>query len=117
MLIVDDKTEFRYLLKLFLSNRYEIETAGNIVQAVALLYSGYVPDLIVSDKLPVDNDTELVKQLWSNEAFKHIPVLILSNNYRSLKMNEWLEAKNGNIPDEAFDPEQLLERLEKILAN
>ena len=47
--VIDDKPELRKLTKLFLMKSFEVETASNGLNALSLLKSGYLPDVIVTD--------------------------------------------------------------------
>jgi len=56
VLLVDDKNEFRKLVKIYLAKKFEVETAENGLQALVMLQNGYLPDLIVSDLMMPEID-------------------------------------------------------------
>ena len=81
ILIVDDRTEFRRLTKSILSTNYQVESAQNGVEAMALLQNGqFEPDLIVTDLImPVMGGKDFLEQLKSSGVYKNIPVIVLSS--------------------------------------
>ena len=79
ILLVDDKNEFRKLMKIFLSKKYEVETAQNGLYALAILQNGNIPDIIISDlMMPEVGGKELVHNLKASGLFKNIPVIVIS---------------------------------------
>lgn len=113
ILVVDDKKELRMLIKLYLSNNYEVETAENGLDALAQMLKGYVPDLILTDMMmPVVGGRELVAQLKNSGMFDHIPVIILSSIDKSEDRIAMLRGGAGDYLIKPFNPEELLARIE-----
>ncbi|RKY90065.1 MAG: two-component system response regulator [Ignavibacteriae bacterium] len=118
LLLVDDIREFRILLKIFLQKFYDIETAGNGQEALALLHEGYTPDIIVTDILMPEIDGKaFVKQLKASGAFNQIPVLILSSIDHSTEKIQLLKAGADDYLIKPFNPEELKVRIEATLRN
>ncbi len=118
ILIVDDKTEFRRLTKTILSRDYEVETAENGLNALALLQGGYMPDLIVTDLLmPVLGGKDFVDQLKTSGAFKDIPIIVLSSIDKSDEKIKLLNLGASDYLEKPYNPAELLVRIEKILKN
>lgn len=116
ILLVDDKTEFRKLVKLFLSKNYDVETAENGLQALSLLSNGYIPNIIISDLvMPEVDGRTLVSQLKSSGVFNHIPVIILSCIDKSSERIELIKAGANDFLIKPFNPEELEIRIENIL--
>lgn len=116
VLLVDDKGEFRRLVKIFLSKNYEVETAENGLQALALLRNGYLPDAIVSDLIMPEVDGKvLVEQLKASGMFQHIPIIILSSIDKSAEKIELIELGAGDYLVKPFNPMELKVRIERLL--
>lgn len=116
VLLVDDKGEFRRLVKIFLSEDYEVETAENGLQAFALLKNGYLPDAIVSDLIMPEVDGKvLVEQLKASGMFQHIPIIILSSVDKSAEKIELIELGAGDYLVKPFNPGELKVRIERLL--
>lgn len=115
MLVVDDELAVRELLAVFLrSEGYEVVTAGDGRQALALL-DGNLPDVIVLDLLmPVmDGFTFRAKQLLS-ARLAHVPVVVLSATC------EWDDVMHTLRPqaclDKPFDLDELLGVVAEVCA-
>jgi CheY-like chemotaxis protein len=81
ILLVDDNGDFRSLLEIFLSMKFEVKTCENGQDALRSLLGGYIPDIIVSDYvMPVMDGKALIRNIRENSHIKHIPVIIISNN-------------------------------------
>lgn len=116
VLLVDDKGEFRRLVKIFLSNKYEVETAENGLQAITMLQNGYMPHLIVSDlMMPLVDGKTLVNQIKTSGMFKHIPIIILSSIDKSTEKIDLFKSGIGDYMIKPFNPEELEIRIAKLL--
>ena len=118
ILIVDDKNEFRRLTKAILVSKYEVVSAENGIDALALLQGGYLPDLIVTDLLmPELNGKELVEQLQSSGAFKQIPIIVLSSIDKNDEKIKLINMGANDYLEKPYNPSELLARIENILKN
>jgi two-component system, chemotaxis family, chemotaxis protein CheY len=116
VLLVDDKVEFRRLVKIFLSSKYEVETAENGLKAFALLQKGFLPDIIVSDlMMPVVDGRSLVSQLKASGVFSHIPIIILSSIDKSADKIELFKLGASDYLVKPFNPEELEIRIANLL--
>ncbi|MCT4589787.1 MAG: response regulator transcription factor [Carboxylicivirga sp.] len=116
ILLVDDKQEFRTLVKIILQSRYDVSTASNGLEALGLLQNGYFPDLIVSDlMMPVVNGEKFINQLASSDIFKYIPVIVLSSINESKQKVELLKSGASEYLEKPFNPEELKVRIHKLL--
>jgi len=116
ILIVDDKTEFRRLTKTILESKYEVESAENGVEALAILQNGYPADLIVSDLImPVLGGKEFLEQVKSSGVFKNIPVIILSSINKSEEKINLINLGANDYIEKPYNPDELLARIENIL--
>ena len=97
ILIIDDKAEFRILLKIILSENYIVQSVQDTLHALTLLQNGFKPNLIISndaEQLSVEN------QLQQNEIFENIPILNSLNIRNSYSKTEFIEATTGNYMNE-----------------
>jgi two-component system sensor histidine kinase/response regulator len=79
ILVVDDDDDVRTSLQMVLEiEGYEIVTAGNGVEALALLRAlPKLPDLVILDlMMPVMNGYEFVQQVRSDELLQELPILV-----------------------------------------
>jgi len=108
ILLADDNKEFRRLLSILLSSKYDVKTAKNGDQALDIMQAGYKPDLILSDlMMPFANGKVLTEQVRSSGAFKGIPIIILSSIDKSNKKIELLSAGANDYLNKPFSPGEL----------
>ena len=116
ILLIDDKEEFRRLVKIFLSNRYEVETAENGLKALSMLQNGYFPDLIVTDlMMPEIDGKAFLNHIKNSGVFNEIPVIILSSIDKSSKKIELLKSGAMDYMNKPFNPAELDIRIQNIL--
>jgi CheY-like chemotaxis protein len=116
VLLIDDIKEFRALVKLFLSEKFDVTTAQDGMEALAYLEHGLIPDAIVTDlMMPRLDGFQLISRLKNDAKYKNIPVIVLSNIDRH-KDREALSASgiSGYII-KPFSPDELKEGLEQML--
>jgi DNA-binding response OmpR family regulator len=117
ILLVDDKNEFRTLLKVMLEKEFEIRDAFNGANALKVLNDGFEPDLIVTDLMMPDVDGKsFVTQLKSSGLYKDIPVIVLSSIDKSMEKIELLKLGAEDYLIKPFNPSELLVRIENVLA-
>ncbi|MCG8698199.1 MAG: response regulator transcription factor [Bacteroidales bacterium] len=115
VLIIDDKNEFRTLLRFILSKKYEVHSAENGVKALKLLNKGYSPDAIVSDlMMPGMDGKGLINQLKAHQEFYNIPVIVLSSIDKSAWKADLLELGANDYLVKPFNPRELEMRIENL---
>jgi len=115
ILVIDDKDEFRILTKTILSSKYDVESAENGINALSILQSGYMPDLIISDLLmPVLGGKDFLEQLKNSGAFKEIPVIILSSIDKSEEKIKLINLGASDYLEKPYNPAELMARIESI---
>jgi CheY-like chemotaxis protein len=79
VLIVDDEVDVTATFTLlFELNGFDVRTAGNGVEALAVLAEG-PPDLIVSDcMMPLMDGLELCQRVRADPAMANVPIILMS---------------------------------------
>ncbi|MGY6706901.1 MAG: response regulator [Rhizobiaceae bacterium] len=113
LLVVDDDTRIRSLLKRYLrENGFRITIAGNAEEARARL-RGLDFDLIVLDvMMPGETGVELTQSLRQE---REVPILMLTALTETDNRIEGLEAGADDYLPKPFDPRELILRINNIL--
>jgi two-component system phosphate regulon response regulator OmpR len=113
LLVIDDDTRIRNLLKQFLSeNGFRVTVAGNADEARRKL-RGLDFDLLVLDvMMPGENGVELTKSL---RAEKDVPILMLTALSETDSRITGLSAGADDYLPKPFDPRELILRVNNIL--
>lgn len=115
VLIVDDKLEFRNLVKVFLQKKYEVATAGDGYEAIRFIIQKSIPDFIVSDlEMPRMDGKSFIKALKADNRIKHIPVIILSSVEKSNEKVELFKLGASDYMTKPFSPMELMARIERL---
>jgi CheY-like chemotaxis protein len=109
VLIVDDESSMRFLLKYVLeSGGYEVVEAPNGVVALAQIAESR-PDLVVTDMMmPGMGGAELIARLRSERETESIPVVVVSSQHAISSVADAVVTK-------PFEPDELLETV-RVLA-
>jgi len=79
ILIVDDNAEIRTMLRLLLSDIFDVSEAENGAEAIQVA-AGSQPDVIISDMImPVMNGLEFCQTIKNDPNTSHIPVILLTS--------------------------------------
>ncbi|ANT53134.1 MULTISPECIES: response regulator [Mesorhizobium] len=113
LLVVDDDTRIRNLLKQYLSeNGFRVTVAGNSGEARRKL-AGLDFDLLVLDvMMPGETGVDLTKAL---RAEKNVPILMLTALSETDSRITGLEAGADDYLPKPFDPRELILRINNIL--
>ena len=115
ILIVEDETAIRYLLKDILKDQYIIYEAESGNQALELVQK-VIPDLIISDvMMPGINGLELCNKIKNAPATCHIPFIILSAKGSIESRTEGYEVGADAYIAKPFHTAHLQVRIRKLL--
>ncbi|RCR68725.1 response regulator [Larkinella punicea] len=120
ILVVEDNADLQAYIRLILSDQYQVVTADNGKAALERLRvdSKAGISLILSDlMMPVMDGYQLLRQLKSDDATRHLPVIMLTARADA---QDKLRALRIGIDDyllKPFDEEELLTRIANLLAN
>ncbi|TXI33753.1 MAG: hybrid sensor histidine kinase/response regulator [Niabella sp.] len=116
VLIVEDNSEIRTLIKETLQFRYKIITAENGALGLAIAQSE-IPDIIISDvMMPEMDGFELCKKLKTDEHTSHIPVILLTAKSSQSEQITGLEHGADVYLTKPFSTKILLLNVQNIFA-
>lgn len=117
ILIMDDNNDVRAYITSILSRKYNIENAVNGKEGLEKARET-VPDLVLSDvMMPVMDGLELCRQLKSETATSHIPVILLTARSMSSQQVEGYEQGADAYITKPFESKLLLVQIESLLRN
>lgn len=119
ILIVDDSPGMRAVLRRVIDlSGLPVETCLSACHggaALAMLRSERI-DLILTDiNMPEMNGEELVAELKKDPALREIPVLVISTDATSNRMQRMLELGAAGYVIKPFQPETLRSEVERVL--
>ncbi|GAB3996804.1 hypothetical protein GCM10028807_40320 [Spirosoma daeguense] len=119
ILVVEDNTDLQGYINLILSEKYRVVTAENGKAALEYLRAEKTEvSLILSDlMMPVMDGYQLLEQLKSEDATRHIPIIMLTAR---ADVQDKLRALRIGVDDyllKPFEEEELLARIENLLIN
>ena len=117
ILIVDDSTSLRTVVKLALSRAgYDVIEAGDGKEALAALEKAGKVNLIVSDvNMPNMDGITFVTQLKQNPRQKFTPVIMLTTESQQAKIEQAKAAGARAWLVKPFNPPQLLDAVAKLI--
>ncbi len=115
LLIVEDNHDMRSYITSTLSGRFNILTAPNGKEGLALARE-HIPDLVVSDvMMPQMDGFTLCHELKSGELTSHIPLILLTaRSDRDSRLRGWKEQADEYLT-KPFDAEELNLRVNNLL--
>lgn len=117
ILIVEDDQDMVTLLRFLLEREgYEPILAADGRQARTLIQTMAVPRLVVLDViLPFHSGFELVTLIRSREAWREVPIVMLTADSAERDIVRALDAGANDYVVKPFNPKELLARLRRFL--
>jgi DNA-binding response OmpR family regulator len=117
ILIAEDERDIRDLIKFTLQFAgHEVITTSNGEEAYQTTVKE-LPDLVLMDvRMPRMDGYEACEQLKANDSTRDIPVVFLSAKGQEIEVKTGLSAGAEEYILKPFSPDQLTERITKILA-
>ncbi|MBA2436915.1 MAG: response regulator [Acidimicrobiia bacterium] len=117
VLVVDDDPVILKLLQVnFEMEGYLVTTAADGVKGLQAAREER-PDVIISDvMMPHMNGLELVAALGADAMTGAIPVILLSARAQETDVNDGLHAGADDYVTKPFDPLELIDRVQQLLA-
>lgn len=116
VLVVEDNAELKVYIYNNLVDKYEVRDAANGKEALQVISSGWVPDMIVTDlMMPEMDGIELVNHIRNDFSTSHIPIIMITAKHEDdthLKVMKY--GADGYIA-KPFTMELLLARIDNML--
>lgn len=115
LLLVEDASDMRQYIASIFENDYYIIEAENGEQGLKLTQE-YLPDFIISDiMMPIMDGITFCKNVKSNFATSHIPVLLLTARTSTEKQIESFDSGANAFVTKPFEQELLLARVNNLV--
>jgi two-component system alkaline phosphatase synthesis response regulator PhoP len=116
LLVEDDPVILKLLEVNFELEGYSVLLAHDGAEGIDLARSS-APDLIISDiMMPNVSGLELVKALKGDDATKRIPIILLSAKAQTADIRAGMEAGADDYVTKPFEPLELVEHVQALLA-
>jgi DNA-binding response OmpR family regulator len=117
VLVVDDDRVIQQLLEVNLElEGYEVKRAENGEEALKLVRE-YNPDVMLLDvMMPKLDGREVCRRIKADPQTAHVPVIFLSARAQDMDVNSGLELGASAYITKPFDPVDLLQTVERVLA-
>ncbi len=116
LLVVEDNNDLRLLLSNILSQRYNVRTATNGVEALAIIEKEEI-DIVVSDvMMPEMGGYELCRNIKSNAETNDIQLLLLTAKLSDDAAVEGYDSGADSFLTKPFSGKLLLSRIENLIA-
>lgn len=116
VLVVEDNTDVTTYIESILKDQYQIRSAADGQQGIDMALA-LVPDLIITDvMMPKKDGFELCEVLKTDERTSHIPIVMLTAKATQEDRLAGLKTGADAYLMKPFDKEELLVRLEKLIA-
>ncbi len=114
--IIDDNDQIRKYLRQILSSEYSVMEAASAEEALKILKTGSLPDLIISDVVMHEiNGVELVRKVKEDDNWRHIPVVLLTSSKSDEIKLKGAEVGADDYISKPFDKGYLMARIRGIL--
>ncbi len=115
LLVIDDNPEVLKLMKMLLSEEFDLELTTSAEHGLILLKDKN-PDLILCDvMMPGMDGHTFSKKVKSDENTKHIPILLVTAQSGADMMSEGIEAGADDYIAKPFDSVELKARIRSLL--
>lgn len=116
VLVVEDNAELRVHIYNCLINHYEVRDASDGQEALNVIESGWIPDMIVTDlMMPRMNGIQLVNHIRNDFATSHIPVVMITAKHEDDTQVKAMKYGADGYMTKPFSMELLMARIENLL--
>jgi len=116
ILIVDDVTiNLRYIAEI-LKDNYSLSMAKSGEQALKILNKTAVNLILLDVKMPVMDGFDVLRELSADKKYKDIPVILLTADNNDSTQDKGLSLGAADYIRKPFVPEEIIERIEKVLS-
>jgi CheY-like chemotaxis protein len=122
ILIIDDDSTIRDVIKAVLHSNYEIKEASNKKEGLTIANS-FIPDLIIMDVMmeSITSGFEAAREIKKNKKFKNTKILMLTNVDKETKIDFKSEAGDDMwLPVDEYmvkpvDPKTLILKVQNLI--
>ena len=116
-LVVEDDDQISFLLKFILEREgFEVRVAGDGRQAGQLIETMAAPAVVTLDvMLPYADGFQLLGLIRAKEAWRSVPVLMLTSKSQEKDIVRALEAGASDYIVKPFQPDELRARVRRLL--
>jgi len=116
ILIVEDDQDLLRMMQRMLTALAEVTTANDGEQALKLLSSGPVPDLLITDwMMPRKDGLTLVREMKQDATLKQIPVVLLTAKTAPRDVIAGINSGARHYLTKPFKPDELIGKVKKVL--
>ncbi len=117
ILVIDDEPSIGATLRILLGDRYDVRLVDSGPEAKVLLEAQNTYDVILCDlNLPLFNGMELQQWLQAQNSPMATKVIFMTGGSYSEEAHSFLETVNERHLTKPFDPDTLIQMVEKIRA-
>jgi CheY-like chemotaxis protein len=115
VLIADDELRLRKVVAMFLKkNGHDITEVSSGEQAIEALTKKTMDVVVLDVIMPGIGGLAACRAIKSNDAFKSIPVILLTANISAADREEGVKAGAEAYLTKPFSPKELLEKIEEV---
>lgn len=116
VLVVEDNAELKIFIYNNLVDKYEVRDASNGKEALQIIASGWMPDMIVTDlMMPEMDGIELVNHIRNDFNTSHIPIIMITAKHEDDTQLKVMKYGADGYIAKPFTMELLLARIENML--
>lgn len=116
VLVVEDNAELRVYIYNILSDRYEVRDASNGKEALDVMASGWIPDMVVTDlMMPLMDGIELINHMRNDFSTSHIPVIMITAKHEDDTQVKAMKYGADGYIAKPFTMELLIARIDNML--
>jgi putative nucleotidyltransferase with HDIG domain len=115
ILVIDDNPEVLKLMKMLLSDEFDLELTTSAEKGLELL-KAKSPDLVLCDvMMPGMDGHTFARKVKSDENWKHVPIILVTARTGAEMMNEGIQAGADDYISKPFDSVELKARIKSQL--
>ena len=116
VLVVEDNTELCVYIYNSLIDRYEVRDAFNGKEALEIIASGWMPDMVITDlMMPVMDGIEFINRIRSDFSTSHIPIIMITAKHESDTHLQAMKYGADGYIAKPFSMELLSAKMENLL--
>lgn len=116
VLVAEDNAELRIYIYNSLINRYQIRDVANGREALGVIESGWMPDIVVTDlMMPEMDGIELITHLRNDFATSHIPIVMITAKHEDDTHVKAMKYGADGYMAKPFSMELLMARIDNML--